>query len=224
VIGAVRGPSAREPAQPAARVVEAKTTRTAPVEIRAAIGRAWERLTGRAPTQGALDALSAQALLETGRGESMVAFNFGGIKGVGPSGLTTRARTKEVADGRTVEIVDGFRAYTSLDEGALDYVRLLRSRFGAAVSQAENGNLDGFAHELRRAHYYTADERDYARALHAVAGETGVRSPPPRTQASPSPGLEGPSRFARATELVHLLDSLRTSALRVIQENDADAD
>jgi hypothetical protein len=199
------------------RTVPATVTRTEPAAIRAAIGRAWERLTGQVASPGVLDALSAQAMLETGRGTKMVAYNFGGIKGVGPSGLTTRARTKEVENGKTVDIVDGFRAYRSLEEGALDYVRLLRSRFGAAVARAEAGDLDGFAHELKRAHYYTADEHEYAAALRAMS----VAAPPPEPQRPPS-RLDDRTAFQRTTDLVRVLDALRASAMRIADDEDRD--
>src|SRR6187200_465774 len=132
MIGA--GPIQPTRATHAARDVSPTRTPVSREELRAAIGRAHEKVTGRAPSAGLLDTLTAHASLETGSGSNMYNYNFGGIKGAGPSGETARCRTREVQGGREVEVRDGFRAYRSLDEGATDYVRLMRDRFGAAVS------------------------------------------------------------------------------------------
>ncbi len=170
----------------AALDVAPERTPVSRADLRNAIARAHHELTGRAASAGLLDTLTAHASLETGSGGQMYNFNFGGIKGRGPTGATARCRTKEVEGGREVEVRDGFRAYRSLYEGALDYVRLMRDRFGGAVSFAERGNVDGFAHALKQAHYYTADESKYAAALHSLSGapregvvgtRAGARSP-----------------------------------------------
>jgi hypothetical protein len=152
--------------------VEPQRTAVTRADLRGAIARAHEKLTGRAATPALLDTLTAHASLETGSGGAMYNYNFGGIKGAGPTGMTAVCRTKEVFDGKEVEVRDGFRAYRTLDEGALDYVRLMKDRFGGAVSRAESGDVGGFAHALKQAHYYTADETKYASALEKLSGVT----------------------------------------------------
>jgi hypothetical protein len=154
------------------REVEPKLTAVSRGDLRAAIARAHTRVTGQAPSPGLLDILTAHASLETASGAKMFNFNFGGIKGQSASGETARYKTHEVIDGKDTVVRDGFRAYGSLDEGAADYVRLMRGRFGAAVSAAQGGNVDGFAHALKQAGYYTADEHTYASALHSLTGGT----------------------------------------------------
>ena len=208
------------------RYVEPNRTPVTPVAIREALARAWTRATGAPPSSGVLDAITAQANLETGRGTSMVQYNFGGIKGVGPTGLSTRASTIEVEGGKTKHIVDGFRAYDSLDAGALDYVRLVRGQFGAALARADAGDLDGFAHELKVAHYYTADEKDYARLLHAVSGTPydGGPSAASSTDAKSDGATTPADGFARAGDIVRMLDSVRTSMMKIAAPNEGEDD
>jgi hypothetical protein len=165
-IGAIGGGAAQ-------RVqVEGQKTVVSRADLRGAIAKAYESQTGKKPTANVLDTLTAQASLETGSGSAMYNYNFGGIKGGAPgTNETAKLRTKEVYDGKEVEVRDGFRAYRSLDAGADDYVRLLRNKFGAAVERAEAGDINGFAHALKEAHYYTADESKYASALNTLAGK-----------------------------------------------------
>lgn len=120
----------------AARVeVEGQRTAVSRADIRGAIAKAYEGQTGKKPSAQLLDTLTAQASLETGSGSAMYNYNFGGIKGGAPgTNETARLRTKEVYDGKEVEVRDGFRAYRSLDAGADDYVRLLRGRFAQRSS------------------------------------------------------------------------------------------
>lgn len=151
--------------------VEVQKTAVSQADLRGAINRAHQKLTGRTPSAALLDTLTAHASLETGSGGQMYNYNFGGIKGASPAGETAKMRTKEVYGGKEVEIRDGFRSYRTLDDGATDYVRLMRDRFGAAVAKAEAGDVDGFAHALKQSHYYTADETKYASALRGLAGK-----------------------------------------------------
>lgn len=165
-VGAASGPQTAHQA----REVEPRRTPVSQGELRDAIGRAHTKVTGRAPSAATLDVLTAQASLETASGARMYNFNFGGIKGQGPTGETARCRTHEVLNGKEVEIRDGFRAYRTLDEGATDYVRLMRDRFPGAMAQAERGDVAGFAHALKQSHYYTADEGAYATGLKNLMG------------------------------------------------------
>ena len=153
-----------------AREVEPKRTQVSQAEIRDAIARAHSEVTGRAASGPTLEVLTAQASLETACGGRMYNYNFGGIKGSGPTGETAKLRTHEVLGGKDVEIRDGFRAYRTLDEGATDYVRLMKDRFPGAMAQAERGDVDGFAKALKQSGYYTAAEKDYASGLRSLMG------------------------------------------------------
>jgi flagellum-specific peptidoglycan hydrolase FlgJ len=149
--------------------VAAQRTPVSQADLRSAIGRAYQTVNGRAASSKVLDMLTAQASLETGRGAQMYNYNFGGIKGQSPSGQTAHYMTREVQNGQSVHLQQGFRAYQSLDQGAVDYVSLMQTRFSSAMPSAERGDVNGFASALKGAGYYTAPETEYASALHALA-------------------------------------------------------
>jgi hypothetical protein len=200
-----------------ARLVAPERTSVGVADLEAAIRRAYIRVTGSAPTSDVLRSLSAQASVETAAGQSMYNFNFGGIKGAGPHGLSASCVTHEVVGGTEVTVRQSFRAYASLDDGAEDYVRVLLTRFGGALPSARSGDLTGFAHALKQAGYYTASEQDYAAALtraSAALPPSGV------TCTSPSAAAGG---FPSDVEISRLVDALSASALR-IADPDSDAD
>lgn len=68
--------------------------------------------------------LLAQGILESGNGNSSLAAkhnnHFGIKRGVGWTGKVVSLNTKEVFDGRTVTIKDGFRVYDSAEQGFRD--------------------------------------------------------------------------------------------------------
>ncbi|MEO8876697.1 MAG: glucosaminidase domain-containing protein [Polyangiaceae bacterium] len=162
-------PTNVERAAPSSSDVAATRTPVSQADLRSAIGRAYTKVNGRPPSNPALDMLTAQASLETGRGTQMYNYNFGGIKGTSPSGQTAHYMTREVENGQSIHLKQGFRAYKSLDDGAVDYVKTLQTRFGSAMPAAERGDVNGFAGALKSAGYYTAPESEYASALHALA-------------------------------------------------------
>ncbi|MBX3228817.1 MAG: glucosaminidase domain-containing protein [Labilithrix sp.] len=233
-IGAIGGNSAALHAERPKREpvpVEAQRTAVTRADIRGAIARAHEKVTGRAPSAALLDTLTAQASLETASGASMYNYNFGGIKGGAPgTNETARLRTKEVKGGKEVEVRDGFRAYRSLDAGAEDYVRLMRSRFGAAVDRAEVGDINGFAHALKQAHYYTADEAKYANALNVLSGKpatmTQVSKPPALANFSDTfgggLGASSSSDFADTVSLGRVFDAIARHPVRAADDDDDD--
>ena len=191
------------------RQVEARRTSSSMGDIRAALTRALESATGRRPSGRTVDVLAAQVALETARGDAMYNFNFGGIKGASPRGETANYMTREVVGGRDVHLRQGFRAYASLDEGARDYVAVLRARFPQAYAQAVAGNVDGFAHALKESHYYTAAEDQYAAGLRAAAGIQG------HTEATPAPIQALPSGLATSAELTRVLDAIASTAAQI---------
>ena len=138
----VGAPTNVERAVGATRQVEPQRTPVTRADLRAAITRALERSAdGQRPQAELVNVLTAHASLETASGDRMYNFNFGGIKGASASGNSAVCRTHEVLGGKDVVIKDGFRAYGSLDEGALDYVRTMKSRFGGALAPANKFGL-----------------------------------------------------------------------------------
>jgi len=64
-----------------------------------------------------------------------------------------------------------FRAFDSLEAGALDYLSILADRFASAWRYLEAGDAPGFAAALSRARYYTADPKSYAAGLVSLQRE-----------------------------------------------------
>lgn len=205
-------------AQAPVREVAPQRTVVSASDIRGAIARAHQRVTGRAAPPALLDALTAQACLETARGASMYNYNFGGIKGAGPDGTTASLMTHEVLGGHDVRLAQGFRAYSSLEQGADDYVRLMVTRFHDALPAAARGDLGAFAHALKQAHYYTADEHEYAAALRSNAGAPAV-APRPSALASSTP-----DSFVGADALSRITNVLSTSVARIAGDDDRASD
>lgn len=182
------GPSTTATAPKTAVQVAARRTPLDPPQIRTALARAHERLAGRPASRALLDVLTAQVAHETARGQSMYNYNFGGIKGAGTHGETARCRTREVLGGTEKVVVDGFRAYRSAEEGAVDYLAFLQHRYGSALEAAERGDVTSYAAELKRKGYYTASVESYTAALRALVGDErpGARVVP----GAPHPGAD----------------------------------
>ncbi len=174
-------PSSGEPSPgPAAGFARALASRGAPdaaptptpmraSDAAAAISNAYTSVLGTSPSKATLAVLVSQWSLETGGGRAMMDYNFGGIKGRSPSGQSVSYPTTEGSGDSVRSIVDSFRAYGSPQEGAADYVRLLRDRFPNALAQARAGNPAGFAHALKSGGYFTGSEKAYADGISATA-------------------------------------------------------
>src|SRR5439155_25760864 len=102
-----------------------------------ALSRAWRTVTGQAPGPKPISVLTAQWAHETGRGEAMLNYNFGCIKGSSPAGMSATYRTHEGSGPTARATTDRFRAYGSADEGAVDYVRFLKAHYASALDAAQ---------------------------------------------------------------------------------------
>jgi len=178
-------------------LVRAEKTPLAATDVYLALRAQWVAQVGCEPTRAQLLTLLAQVWLETGAGASSYGYNLGGIKHVPGDGHDFyQVQTHEVIGGVTKVVIQPFRSYASLSEAAGDYLHLIRTRFGYAWPSVESADLDAYAHALKTRGYYTADEHDYAAALHvrykqldAQIGEDTVPGVPiaiARTQ--PAPG------------------------------------
>jgi hypothetical protein len=137
----------------------------------ALIAGAYEKVTGEKPSSETVAVMTAQWAHETGRGASMFNYNFAGIKGTGPSGLTVAQRTREGWGATERTITDNFRAYRSAEEGALDYVNLLSTRFPQAFAAAKTGDPAATVRALKQERYFTGDEVAYTRSVTRIARE-----------------------------------------------------
>lgn len=150
-------------------LVPAVRTQLSAPQAQEALRAAWEQVTGSAPSDKTLALVTAQWAHETGHGASMYNYNFAGIKGTGPSGLSVAQRTREGYGASEQRIVDNFRAYRSAEEGAVDYVQLLTRRFPEAVEGARQGDPAAFVRGLKSRGYFTGHEGSYLSSVTAIA-------------------------------------------------------
>lgn len=150
----------------------------------------------------------------------MYNYNFGGIKGTGPSGLSVVQRTREGWGASERTIKDRFRAYSTPEEGAADFVGLLAKRYPAALEAAERGDTHGFVRALKARGYFTGNEHAYIRSVDGLTtlaltegfGALGKNGPPAPTSlshlsVSPSGGARS-SRAAVGADLAGLEEAL----------------
>ncbi len=154
---------------PAATLVRATRTRLSGDEAAAALREAWQSTLGKAPSDETLSILVGQWAHETGRGAAMLNYNFGGIKGSGPSGLSAVYQTREGWGENEVKVQDRFRAYGSAAEGAKDYVSLLARRYPEAVRAAEQGDPQAFVQALKTRGYFTGNETAYVKSVTSLS-------------------------------------------------------
>lgn len=115
--------------------------------------------------------LLSQWALETGGGRACHCWNLGNVKHVKGDGRTwTMFGCTEVLSGRVVRFEPPdpqtwFRAFATIDDGATDYVEILKGRFAAAWPAVEAGDVAAFGHALKLQRYYTADEHAYIALL-----------------------------------------------------------
>jgi hypothetical protein len=181
--------------------LSADITRVTPAQLLAALARAWRVVfVGTEPKRESLLVLLAQWALETGEGSAMHAFNLGNVKSIEGDGRDFCAfPCWEMERGQKVwyrppHPATRFRAYRSLDEGAIDYLKLLSKRFARAWPAVLAGDPEAFAHELKLSHYYTADESAYAAGVRArfnrYARTTPSLPPPPgAVEVEPEPSI-----------------------------------
>lgn len=162
--------------------VDPGTVRVAPsrtplsgTQASAALRQAYVRVTGEEPSQGTLAILTSHWALETGQGQSMYNYNFAGIKGKGPEGMTAVMNTREGYGANTTHIRDGFRAYSSAEDGAADYISLLQRRYGSALEAAKNEQPGQFVEALKARGYFTGDPELYAKGVTQLANRAMTR-------------------------------------------------
>ena len=162
-----------------ATLIPDKLTPCQPLDVARAFRSAIETLEGSTPSNARLVVLVAQSALETGRWKSIHCWNFGNVK-AGPDyeWLYCQFRCNEVIDGK-LQWFDpphpqcNFRAFTSIDAGAVDHIRFLsgRKRYAAAWAAAKQGDPAAFVHALKVAGYFTADEVPYLKAVTSLFRE-----------------------------------------------------
>lgn len=169
-------------------LVAATRTQLSTAQASSALRTAWEQTVGRPPSDRTLSILVGQWAHETGRGASMLNYNFGGIKGTGPSGMSAVYQTREGWGETEVRVRDQFRAYGSAEEGATDYVSLLARRYPDAIGAAERGDPRSFVQALKARGYFTGNEASYIKSVTSLSNQALAGG---LDGASPSGAAEG---------------------------------
>jgi hypothetical protein len=147
------------------------------------LARAWRQRFGSAPEALTLVVLTAHWALETGRGDHMHGYNFGGIKASAGDAGAIRLPTLEGAGAQARRTQARFRAYATPLEGARDYIETLAQSYPQAQAAAAAGNAPAFADALARGRYFTADPSAYRSALVSLTHEYTPRSTQPTLSA-----------------------------------------
>jgi hypothetical protein len=132
--------------------------------------RAYRSVLGKRPSHETLALLTAHWAHESNQGASMLNYNFGGIKGVGPTGAYVFSPTHEGVGERARRRTYRFRAYANANDGARDYVSLLQRLYGSALSAAMQGDIAGFVRELKAGGYFSGDAELYRQKLENFVG------------------------------------------------------
>jgi hypothetical protein len=151
-------------------------TPVTPPQLFGALSRAWQKAFNETPHRTSLLVLLAQWALETGRGHSMHCYNLGNVKSAQKSGDWCFFRCNEIINGKEVWFEPDhpaccFRAFASLDDGALDYLNTLHDRFKPAWPAVVAGDPQSFVHLLKINRYFTADEAQYTRSVVSLFNE-----------------------------------------------------
>jgi len=227
-------------AQPAANLVPVVRTQLSAGQAQEALRSAWEKVTGEAPSDKTLALITAQWAHETGNGASMFNYNFAGIKGAGPDGLSVAQHTREGFGATERRIVDNFRAYKSAEDGATDYVQLLSKRFPEAVAGARQGDPNAFVRGLKSRGYFTGQESAYLNNVASIASRYLGQplevqgSAPPLLDYQGTPGASGPmdlqGMYAQMTpspdsfvDALSITDQINRAALKAFSGSPEDA-
>jgi hypothetical protein len=168
-------------------------TPVSPAEVLGALGRAWSKTFGQEADRKSLLVLLSQWALETGRGKSMHCYNLGNVKSTGQSGDWCFFRCNEILNGK-VEWFDPdhpqtrFRAFATLDDGALDYLTTLHQRFEKSWPSVLAGDPAAFVHALRLQNYFTANEATYTKTAVSLFDEFSRTLPSATGTATAAPG------------------------------------
>ena len=217
-------------------VIAVKTLVT-PEQVARALRVAWLRLFDAEVADHQLAVLMAQSALETGRWKSCWNFNLGNIKGGGAwAGDTCQFRLNEVIGG-VVQWFDPphpqttMRAYSTLADGAADYLWLLRRRFARAWDPILRGDPVAFSQTLKSLRYYTAPEEPYTKAVKSLTATyarllatLGPEAPAP-VEAVPTPVEEedGPfDHLALSIAARHAVDEVRQEAMAEMRDLDTE--
>ncbi len=94
-----------------------------------------------------------------------------GSKVARPAGGSALWWTWEETETGSRRVRSRFRAYATPEEGARDYVDMLKRRYPEAVESARRGDPVGFIQALDRRGYFTEAPKAYGRAVISLSRE-----------------------------------------------------
>lgn len=172
------------------------------------LARALRQVVGDRATETALSVLWAHWAHETARGKRMLGHNFAGLKGDGTLG-GAKVWTREKTGPKKELVRRTFRVYDSPEQGALDYVMLLLTRYRGALSAAREGRTADFVHVLRTRAYYSDEQVLYERAISRLSRECLRRSLAQRALIEERKARENdPGKSAQSTSLAEGADTV----------------
>jgi hypothetical protein len=157
------------------RVQRVKTDVSEP-QMAAAIIDGWQQLFGTKPVKEQVALILSQNSLETANRKAMWNYNVGNLTtdGKGPQDFFDDLATDEqTAPGVWKKMNLKYRAYPSLVDGVVDYLRLLSSKhYSDAWQHIINPDPVAFSKALHAGGYYTANEAPYTKSLKSLFNQT----------------------------------------------------
>lgn len=135
-------------------------------EARVHLELAYRSIVNEPPRAKTLALLLAQWALETGIGQNMWGYNYGGLKATSGG---AEFGTGELIGGRRTHAVHRFRTYPCAMAGAMDYVGTLRRNFPKSFAALQRGHAARFVQALVEERYFTGDPTDYGKAIAKLA-------------------------------------------------------
>lgn len=173
--------------------VPMKPTKLDAAQALACIKIGWKRITNQDLSDTAWPIILSQWALETGWGKSMYNYNYAGIKDAGQTGEFYNSPTYEGHGASRVRVIQPFCSWPTCEDGAEGYLRLLFKRYQKALEAAANGDPAGYAHELKKAGYYTASEEEYTKNVISISKSAKKAVERATAQASRNTGNRRPA-------------------------------
>lgn len=149
--------------------VQLTRTEVSEPQMAQAISEGWGELFNSEPTSQQISIIMAQNSLETGSRKSMWNYNVGNIKAnpSGPYDYFYLNAPEQTSTGHWEKLTMPFRAYSTLTDGVIDYLKLLSGsqRYQQAWQHILNPDPVAFSKALKKGGYYTADEAPYTKLL-----------------------------------------------------------
>lgn len=143
-------------------------TEVSEAQMAKALIDAWQKLFGSMPAKEQIAMLLSQNALETGHRKFMYNYNIGNVttNGKGKYNFYDDLTTDEqISPGKWKKMNLKYRAFDTLEEGALDYIQFLKNNYSGAWQHIMHPNPEEYSRALKKGGYYTANEAPYTRNM-----------------------------------------------------------